>query len=120
MESQTSSKKGHRQGVWFTTQKPESTDLTGWGGTGDGVILVVGFYVAYALFAGLYRIMFWRTRSPDDWTDYQGMVFCQIYNNDLRFFKTVRNTSRVVVNTTVCCSHVRRSREIPNRWDVAA
>jgi len=104
MKSKVKNSRGHRAGHWLTTSNPESTGfpsadiLSGSGASEVGeAVLVVILFAAYAFFVWAYGVIVRRKRPSGKWDDYQGMVYCQIYNDDLRFFKTVRGTSRVVM-----------------------
>jgi len=102
MKSNVENIRGHRAGHWFTTYKPESTSIpldlfsSGANDLGEGALLVTVF-AAYVSIVWAYRVVFRRKGSASRWDNYQGLVLCQIYNDDLRFFQTVRGTSRVVM-----------------------
>lgn len=88
-------KTGHVGGAWFTASDGEVFFVFD-GGGGSGGLLVILMLLAELVL----RLIRWILRSkpsPDSLESYQGFVYCQIYDNDLRFFKTYRGTSRTIL-----------------------
>ena len=97
MVPKTINKRGHRAGQWFTTEKPGSIeDLPGAFGLGE-LILVILFTIVYAIIVRMYRFMLRLKSSSGKWEDYQGLVYCQVHNDNLHFFTTIRGTSRILM-----------------------
>ena len=103
MRPKTQSKLGHRGGAWFNTHKPQEPSgswLGSCGGGGGDLADAVFFFsliVAWVFVVQSLRMFLGRTHAGCDWEKYQGKVYCQIYNDEIRFFRTVRGTSQAVV-----------------------
>lgn len=103
MQSRPPKKRGHRAGVWLSTHKPQEPSgswLGSCGGGGGGLADAVLFFsliVAWVFVVQSLRFFLGRNHAGCDWEKYQGKVYCQIYNDELRFFRTVGGTSRAVI-----------------------
>ena len=78
-----SKKQGHHTGAWFTTDGAPDLDPIGVHDLGS---LVLWAIVACLVSVAAYVFRFWRT--SDTWGKYSGLVYCQVYGDDLRFYKT--------------------------------
>ena len=87
-----SNKRGHHAGAWFTTDKAPDLDPIGVHDLGGFVLWAV---VACLVSVAAYVFRFWRT--SDTWGKYSGLVYCQVRGDDLRFYKTLRGTSRALL-----------------------
>ena len=87
-----SKKQGHHAGAWFTTDGAPDLDPIGVHDLGS---LVLWAIVACLVSVAAYVFRFWRT--SDTWGKYSGLVYCQVYGDDLRFYKTLRGGSRALL-----------------------
>ena len=87
-----SKKQGHHTGAWFTTDGAPDLDPIGVHDLGS---LVLWAIVACLVSVAAYVFRFWRT--SDTWGKYSGLVYCQVYGDDLRFYKTLRGGSRALL-----------------------
>lgn len=101
MASPKSTPNGHRNGAWFTTHAPEKSsfpDLSGAGVSSPSeTIFILALASVCAVIVSTYRYIARKNRSAENWGTYRGLVYCQIYKDNLRFFTTLRGTSRAVV-----------------------
>ena len=101
MKSKALTKRVHRGGQWFTTERPNSiNDPTGVFDLG-GLILTLLFCAIEMIIVRAYRFILRLKSSPDKWEDYQGLVYCQICDDNVNFFTTIRGTSRILVKPPV-------------------
>lgn len=89
--------------AWFTTHKIEEGPSLMPVGASDPAeaILMVAMMAVWALIVSIARYALRSGRISEGWGTYRGIVYCQIYNDDLRFFTTIRGTSRIVLKPPV-------------------
>ena len=92
------SNKAHRAGAWFTTDKTELPDPRFVAASDlGGFVFLLFFWAVLACLVSVsaYVLRFWR--SSDAWEKYSGLVYCQVCGDELRFYKTLRGTSRALL-----------------------
>ena len=103
MNNQTAGRARRSQatGAWFSTDQPHKIGnvgnwLVGVSGIGEAVIMFL-LWLIYAATSFVARYIFRKEPLRTEWDDYQGFVYCQIQNTNVRFFTTINGTTRNVV-----------------------
>ena len=101
MKPKAFKKRGHRGGQWFTTEEPNSTGGSFAVSDLAELILILLVYTIEIFFVRAYRCILRLKSSPDKWENYKGSVYCQVCDDNINFFTTIRGTSRLLVELPV-------------------
>ena len=101
MKPKASKKRGHRGGQWFTTEEPDSTGRSFAVSELAELILILLVYTIEMFIIRAYRCILRLKSSTDKWENYKGSVYCQVCDDNINFFTTIRDTSRLLVNVPV-------------------
>ena len=101
MKPKALKKRGHRGGQWFTTEESDSTGGPFAASDLAGLVLILLAYTIEIFIVRAYRCILRLKSSPDKWKNYKGSVYCQVCDDNINFFTTIRGTSRLLVKLPV-------------------